>query len=68
MEYILIVKDFNSQQVIFQDTDSNLIYWPREKAPSDLKIGDSLNFSISKKGEEKKNIAKEILNEIFTKD
>jgi hypothetical protein len=70
MEYLLKIKDFSSQQAILQDSDNNLIYWPKDKLPARAIIGQLISFKIEsdQKKEEKneeKILAKQILNEIF---
>lgn len=70
MEYLLKIKDFYSQQAILQDSDNNLIYWPKDKLPAQAIIGQLISFKIEsdeKKAQknEEKGLAKKILNEIF---
>ncbi len=66
MEYLLKIKDFSSQQVILQDQDNNLIYWPKDKIPANAVIGQLISFKIEDDQKKEDTILpKKILNEIF---
>ncbi len=58
MDYELTVAGFSAEQVILQDQDNNLIYWPKEKLPQIPEIGQKLNFSI---GTNKAGLLNELL-------
>lgn len=70
MEYLLTIKDFSSQQVILQDSDNNLIYWPKDKIATQAIIGQLISFKIEENNdsnvkEKDSDLAKQILNEVF---
>lgn len=58
MNYELTVAGFSDDQVILQDQEKNLIYWPKEKLPQIPEIGQKLNFSI---GTDKAGLLNELL-------
>ncbi len=62
MEFNLKIKKEENDKFILEDENNNLIYWPKDKIPQDLTVGDNLKISINQ------NSAKEILNEILTSD
>ncbi len=59
MDYELTVAGFSADQVILEDKESNLIYWPKEKLPQVPEIGQKLNFSI---GTDKTALLNELLH------
>lgn len=66
MEYLLTIKDFSSHQVILQDQDNNLIYWPKDKLPSTAVIGQLISFKVeSGTNNAEKTLSKKILEEIL---
>lgn len=66
MEYLLTIKDFSSHQVILQDQDNNLIYWPKYKLPENAIIGQIISFKIGAEiNNEEQTLAKKILGEIL---
>ncbi len=62
MDISLKVKKQESDKYILQDSDHNLIYWPADKLPSDIKVGETVKFSINQAS------GKEILNDILKTD
>ncbi len=58
MNYELTVAGFSDDQVILQDQEKNLIYWPKEKLPQIPEIGQKLNFSV---GTDKAGLLNELL-------
>lgn len=62
MEISLKVKKYEGDKYILQDDDHNLIYWPADKLPSDIKVGETVKFSINQAS------GKEILNDILKTD
>ena len=58
MNYELTVAGFSDDQVILQDQEKNIIYWPKEKLPQIPEIGQKLNFSI---GADKAGLLTELL-------
>jgi hypothetical protein len=58
MNYELTVAGFSDDQVILQDQEKNIIYWPKEKLPQIPEIGQKLNFSI---GTDKAGLLNELL-------
>ena len=59
MDYELTVAGFSADQVILEDKENNLIYWPKEKLPQVPEIGQKLNFSI---GTDKTALLNELLH------
>ncbi len=59
--YKLKIKEILNAKVILEDEEYNLIYWPKDKMPKNIKINDIINFSVNE------NISKDILNEILKK-
>lgn len=63
------LENFKEQAVILKTEDNLPIIWPKNKLPTDLKIGSVLIFSIlgdSIIDEDNTKIAKNILNEILS--
>lgn len=58
MNYELNVTGFSDDQVILQDENKNLIYWPKDKLPQVPELGQKLYFSI---GQEKTALLNELL-------
>lgn len=66
MNYVLVIKEIGSSQVILKDQDNNLIYLPIDKLPKNIFIGQVLNLQINFDNNKKQNItAKEIINELL---
>lgn len=66
MKIELLVDQVNDDRVTLKTADDQVIYWPTNKLPNNLKEGSTVKFSIDDKDlEEKDNVAKEILNEIL---
>lgn len=59
MDYELTVIDFGGDEVVLQDKEKRLIYWPKDKLPQIPEIGQVLNFSIDT------NSKAELLNELL---
>lgn len=59
MEFNLKIKKENNNNFILEDDENNLITWPKNKTPNNVKIGDNLKISINQ------SLAKEILNELL---
>jgi hypothetical protein len=59
MQVNLKIKEEDKDKFILEDDNKNLISWPKNKLPKDLKIGDNVKFYINQAP------AKEILNEIL---
>ena len=63
MQYRLKVINFNENEVILEDEDKNIIYWPKTKLKEIPEIGETLTFNI---GEINKNISpQELINELL---
>jgi hypothetical protein len=61
MNYELTVAGFSDDQIILQDDDKNIIYWPKNKLPKIPEIGQKINFSVG-------NAKADILNELLRTD
>ncbi|MBN2884353.1 hypothetical protein JXE04_00280 [Patescibacteria group bacterium] len=59
MNYELTVIDFKDDEVILQDKENRLIYWPKDKLLQIPEIGQTLIFSIGD------NNKAELLNELL---
>ncbi len=62
MEYYLVFKKQAEDKVILEDEKNNLIYWPKDKLPENIKEGEKIKISINQPS------AKELLNEILKKE
>lgn len=63
MEYALtIVERGKKEGAILRDEEGNLVSWPDDKIPSNLRSGDKVFFYISP---HRSQTAKDILNEIL---
>lgn len=67
MQIELLVDQINEDRVTLKTSEDQIIYWPSNKLPSNLKEGSMLVFSIDDKNSTpaKNEVAKEILNEIL---
>ena len=68
MNYKLTIDRFEEKKVVLKTEDGNTIVWPKNKLPNDAKEGTILNFIITTNDidtENKKELAKNILNEIL---
>lgn len=63
MKQILKVIDFSDDQVVFENSDKDIIYWPKNKLPKVPEIGQEITFFID--SIEKKHQAKDIINELL---
>jgi len=71
MNISLVIDRFENGKAILKTNDNDTIIWPKNKLPENLQEGSVLNFNITNdKNEEvnKKNLAKDILNEILNPD
>jgi len=66
----LKIDKLEDDKVILKSEDNDTIIWPRNKLPRDIKEGSLLAFAINdnQEKEEKKDLAKDILNEILDVD
>lgn len=62
MEISLKLKKKEKDKYILQDSDYNLIYWPADKLPSDIKVGETIKVLINQSS------GKAILNDILKSD
>jgi hypothetical protein len=62
MEIELKLERLEEGRAFLRDEKGRLLVWPRDLLPSEALEGDLLPFSYGRGG----NIAKDILNEIFT--
>jgi predicted RNA-binding protein (virulence factor B family) len=62
MEVSLKVKKQENDKFILQDDNHNLIYWPADKLPTDIKVGETIKFFINQSS------AKTLLNELLKTD
>ncbi len=62
MEVSLKIKKQEGDKFILQDNDHNLIYWPADKLPKDIKVGETIKFSINQSS------GKALLNELLKTD
>ena len=68
MDVKIIIDRFENDKAVLQTNDGHIIIWPKDKLPDGAREGAALNFSISTDAEteeDKKKLAKEILNEIL---
>lgn len=71
MNIKLIIDRIENNYAILKTTDNKAINWPLDKLPNDIKEGSSLSFLIGASPEtadSKKELAKDILNEILDTD
>jgi len=61
MNYELTVAGFSDDQIILQDEDKTLIYWPKNKLTHIPEIGQKINFYVGNKKDD-------ILNELLRTD
>ncbi|MFH1428034.1 MAG: DUF3006 domain-containing protein [Patescibacteria group bacterium] len=64
----IVIDRFENDKAVLKTEDGQTIIWPKAKLPSDSKEGAVLNFIISSNQQtedEKKEMAKNILNEIL---
>jgi hypothetical protein len=67
----IIVDRFEGEWAILKTEDDKTINWPKDKLPETAVEGSALLFTISDdkdKSDEKKQLAKDILNEILQND
>ena len=68
MKILLTIDRFEENKAVLKTEDGDTIIWPKNKLPENIKEGSVLNFIISRDAEteeEKKELAKNILNEIL---
>jgi hypothetical protein len=65
MTFKTLVKAIDSQQLILEDEQSNLIYWPKDKAPETITVGQILQITVNGDADGNNQSAKEILNELL---
>lgn len=68
MKINLTIDRFEEEKVVLISDEGEEIIWPKGSFPKDAKEGDVLAFAIRsdvEEKEEKKKLAKEILNEIL---
>lgn len=67
MEIKLTVETLEQDFAKLKTEDGNLINWPTNKLPKEIKLGEILTFSITDAGSknEPEKLAKELLNEIL---
>ncbi len=66
-----IVKKINSEQAELELVDGQILLWPKNLLPSDLNIGDTVRILVHDKKteeEERKKLAKALLNEVMHSD
>jgi len=71
MEIILTIDRFEGDKAVLKTSDNNTIIWPKNKLPKQAKEGNVLSFLIfnsAEKENNKKNLAKNILNELLDVD
>lgn len=71
MKIKVIVDRFEENISILKTEDGQTINWPKNNLPEDTKEGSVLNFIITddpKSEDEKKELAKNILNELISID
>jgi hypothetical protein len=64
----LIIDRFEEDLAVLLTNDKQIINWPKNLLPPDAKEGSVINFSLlldGKKTDDKKDLAKQILNEIL---
>ncbi|RLC38824.1 hypothetical protein DRH27_01345 [Candidatus Falkowbacteria bacterium] len=67
----LTIDRFENGKAVLKTNDNDTIIWPKNKLPDNLSEGSVLNFKITgnkSEEEDKKNLAKDILNEILNPD
>ena len=65
----LTIDRFENEKAVLKTANNNTIFWPKENLPENIKEGSVLTVSIKTKEEkelEKKQLAKDILNEILS--
>lgn len=68
MNYNLKVINFSEEDIIFEDEEKNLIYWPKNKVPQIPELGEVLSFKIGDEqiNKNQKDInPRELLNELL---
>ncbi len=68
MNYILKVINFTESDIIFEDEEKNIIYWPKNNVPQVPEIGEIINFKIGDEQIIKNNKSinpQELLNELL---
>lgn len=68
MKINLTIDRFEGEKAVLKDEDGNTIIWPKNKLPEGAKEKAVLTFTVGddkKSEEDKKNLAKNILNEIL---
>ena len=68
MNIKLTIDRFEGGKVVLKTEDNNEIIWPKDKLPEQAREGMVLNFNIQNNiqaEKEKKELAKDILNEIL---
>lgn len=60
----LKIDKLEEDKAILKSEDNDVVIWPRSKLPRDIKEGSLLAFAINS-GDENKEMAKDILNEIL---
>lgn len=68
MNYNLKVINFSEDDIIFEDEEKNIIYWPKNKLDQIPEIGDIIAFKIGENNSNSntKNInPRELLNELL---
>jgi len=71
MNVKIIIDRFENNKAVLQTEDGQSIIWPKDKLPQDAREGMALNFNILSDAEteqDKKELAKAILNEILNTD
>lgn len=69
MNVKLIIDRFEGDKAVLKADDGDSIIWPKDKLPAGAKEGVILNFNVKSDSEaekEKREIAKEMLNEIMS--
>jgi len=68
MKSILTIDRFEEDKAVLKTKDGDTVIWPKNKLPENIKEGSVLAFIISRDAEteeEKKELAKSILNEML---
>jgi hypothetical protein len=71
MNIKITIDRFEGEKAVLQTEDGQSIVWPKDKLPQDAREGMALNFNILSDAEtekDKRELAKEILNEILNTD
>ncbi|MCK4553724.1 DUF3006 domain-containing protein [Candidatus Parcubacteria bacterium] len=69
MNIKITIDRFEGNKAVLKTEDNNEIIWPKGKLPEQAREGMILNFNITDDAQaekEKKELAKDILNEILT--